>query len=78
MKSIGQVCEELNVPYKRMNRWLREFNLGTKVGWGVVLDDNDVEKLKELLKAKQQDALGKPGRPLNFDQELDHGSTSAA
>jgi hypothetical protein len=78
MKSIGQVCEELGVPYKRANRWLRELNIGTKVGWGVVLSDDDVEKLKRLLKAKQEAGAGKPGRPLTFGQETPNGSPKAA
>jgi hypothetical protein len=64
MVSISELSERWGIPYKRLNRWVNEFGLGEKVGWAVILTDEESEKLKSLIKDKQINAMGKPGRPV--------------
>lgn len=46
MYSIGEVAAMLGLKYNCVHRWVRQEGLGRKVGWGIVLSDSDVEKLK--------------------------------
>lgn len=77
MISVTELSKELNIPYKRLNRWIHEFGLGTKVGWALILTENEVEALKEKLAARKLEGQGKSGRPLILG-ETQNGHTQAA
>lgn len=64
MVSISELSLRWGIPYKRLNRWVREFGIGSKVGWAVILTDEEAENLKSLIKNKQSKSRGKPGRPV--------------
>lgn len=64
MVSISELSERWSIPYKRLNRWVREFGVGQKVGWAVVLTDEEAEILRVQIMNKQANAIGKPGRPV--------------
>lgn len=47
MYSISEASIELNVPYKKLSRWIRSLGLGKKFGsWVVILSDEDLMTLK--------------------------------
>lgn len=77
MISVTELSQELNIPYKRLNRWIHEFNLGTKVGWALILTEGEVDTLKQKLAARKLEGQGKSGRPLILG-ETQNGNTSAA
>ena len=64
MVSISELSEKWDIPYKRVNRWVREFGLGEKVGWSVILTEEEARKLRSLIQDKQFKSIGKPGRPV--------------
>ncbi len=64
MISITELSREWDIPYKRLNRWVHEFGLGTKVGWAIVLREDEVDTLRSLLKEKKVQGVGQRGRPL--------------
>lgn len=50
MYSLGEVSRQLDLPYKRLTRWVRELGLGKKLGgWTVVLSSEDIAILESKL-----------------------------
>jgi len=77
MISVTELSQELGIPYKRLNRWIHEFGLGTKVGWALILTEDEVEMLKQKLAARKLEGRGKSGRPLILG-EIPNGNTQTA
>ncbi len=46
MISVGEAANQLGVKYNWVSRWIKKKNLGQKCGWGIVLNERDLEVLK--------------------------------
>ena len=77
MISITELSQRWGVPYKRLSRWVREFNAGQKVGWAVVLTEEEAEKLRTSLENKRLLRTGKPGHPILLGDK-NNGNKKAA
>ena len=47
MHSVSEAAREVGKPEKWVRYRLSILRLGKKVGWGIVLSDSDVKKLKQ-------------------------------
>lgn len=45
--SIGEAANRLDRKYHWVHRWVKTRGLGKKVGWGIVLTEDDLRVLKE-------------------------------
>ena len=52
MFSVGEVSKRTGVPEARLYKWVKRYNLGQKVGFGLVLFEKDITFVKEKLRTK--------------------------
>ena len=53
MFAVRDVVKGLGIPDKRLYKWIRRYNLGQKVGFGIVLFQKDIDFLKAKLQAAE-------------------------
>ena len=79
MLSISELSLRWGIPYKRLNRWIKECRIGNKVGWAIILTEAEAEELLSWIKTRRAVRMGKPGRPVELNQgSITNGSQKAA
>ena len=72
MVSLAELSREWDVPYKRLHRWIQGSGLGRKVGWAVILTDEEAERLKNMVQQRAEMSVRGRGRPMLLGG-LSHG-----